>query len=321
MRRPEICQLHWLANTMRENLWHQRDFSGRLAVVRANATQPLRSPDWGNPCNQLLPTGPAVVMPPTLSVTELVRWLDEFQPHYLLVLPSILAEVVVHVERTGRTLAGLRGIRTLSETVSPQLREDVRRVFGLEIHDAYSSQEGGLMATQCPESGRYHVAETILLEIVDDQGKPCAPGQTGRILLTDLINFSTPLIRYEIGDYAQVGAPCPCGRGLPVIERFLGRERSLVLLPDGSRHWPAVGFHRWNEVFSVRQFQFIQLDRHTLEAKMVADGKPSAEQESRLTAIIQESLRHPFVIHYHWQETPLARGPGGKFEEYHCRAI
>lgn len=176
------------------------------------------------------------------------------------------------------------------------------------------------MAFQCPEPGTYHVAEHIVLEVVDPEGRPCTPGQTGRILVTDLLNFATPLVRYEIGDYAEVGEPCPCGRNLAPIRRFLGRERNLVLLPDGNRHWPLVGFHRWGEVFPVRQFQFIQTDRHSITAKMSADSRPSAEQEERLTAIIQEALGHPFVVRYEWQQEPLPRGPGGKFEEFQCQA-
>ena len=47
---------------------------------------------------------------------------------------------------------------------------------------------------------------------------------------------------------------------------------------------------------------------------------PGAEQEARLTAIIQEALRHPFYIRHEWHETLLPRGPGGKFEEFLCRA-
>jgi phenylacetate-CoA ligase len=320
VRRTGLCQLHWLACTLREHLWHNRDFSGRLAVLRANISRPLNTPDWGPPCNLLFRTGPGSAMPPSRSVQELCKWLGGFDPDYLLVLPSTLAAVVAELEQTSQHLARLRGIRTLSETVHPRLREAVRRVLGVPIHDIYTSQEGGIMATQCPEEGSYHVSETILLEVVDAASRPCAVGETGRILMTDLVNFATPLIRYEIGDCAEVGAPCPCGRGLPVIRRFLGRERNLVLLPDGTRHWPVVGFHRWGEVYPVRQFQFVQLDRKTVLVRMSASGRPDAEQEAQLTAIIQGELGHPFDIRYEWHETPLPRGPGGKFEEFLCRA-
>ncbi len=320
VRRTELCQLHWMAYTLREHLWHGRDFSGRLAVSRANIAERKRSADWGPPCNCVVRTGPALALPATRSIEEILRALVEFAPHQLLIMPGLLAAVVARLEETGQRLDGLRDLRTLSETVTPRLRADARRVLGVEIQDSYSSQEGGVMATQCAEAGSYHVSETIILEVVDAAGRPCAPGEVGRILVTDLLNFATPLIRYEIGDYAEVGATCACGRGLPVIRRFLGRERNLVLLPDGSRHWPTVGFHHWQEIFPIRQFQFIQHDRVAITARLSATGRPAPEQEARLTAVIQAGLGHPFEIRYAWQEEPLARGPGGKFEEFICHA-
>jgi phenylacetate-CoA ligase len=320
VKRTELCALHWMVYTLREHLWHDRDFSGRLATLRANITEAAESADWGQPCTFLFRTGPWSGRPASLSVEELCRWLGEFDPDYLLVLPSTLAGIVAELERTGRRLSRLRGVRTLSETVSARLRGDVQRVLSVSLDDVYTSQECGVMATQCPEHGNYHVSESILLEVVDSEGRACRPGEVGRILVTDLANYATPLIRYEIGDYAEVSAPCACGRGLPTIRRFLGRERNLVLLPDGTRHWPVVGFHRWGEVHPIRQFQFIQLDRQTILAKMSAPSPPSAEQEARLTTIIQEELKHPFELRYEWQEAPLPRGPGGKFEEFLCRA-
>ena len=320
VRRTEICLLHWQVYTLREHLWHNRDFSGRLATVRANLTERSERPDWGPPTSLLLRTGPWSGMPPSSTVEELCQWLGEFDPDYFLVLPSTLAGVVAELDRTGQRLPRLRSVRTVSETVSDRSREDARRILGVPIEDIYTSQECGVIATQCPEEGTYHISETILLEVVDAAGRACGPGEIGRILVTDLINYATPLVRYEIGDYAEVAGPCPCGRGLPTIRRFLGRERNLVLLPDGTRHWPLVGFHRWGEVHPIRQFQFIQLNRKTILAKMCAPSRPTADQEARLTTILQDELKYPFEIRYEWHEEPLPRGPGGKFEEFVCRA-
>lgn len=320
LKRTFLCDLHWMAFTLREHLWHGRDFAGRLAVLRANIGGAVNGPNWGAPCHVLFRTGPSAALPPTRPVEEMGRWLAEFKPQYLLALPSLLGGILAWFGKSGQKPPPLLGVRTLSETVSPELRAETRRVFGVEIQDIYSSQEGGVMATQCPEAGTYHVSETILLEVVDAAGRACRPGEVGRILVTDLVNFATPLVRYEIGDYAEAGLPCPCGRGLPTIRRFVGRERNLVMLPDGSRHWPTVGFHRWKEAFEVRQFQFTQLDRHTIEARLSATGRPDAEQEGKLTEIIRAELGYPFEIRYAWQEEPLPRGPGGKFEEFVSRA-
>jgi phenylacetate-CoA ligase len=316
IRSTDYCQLHWQATVLRVHLWHRRDFGDRLAVLRANTEKDHDQPSWGPPCNLLFRTGPFAARPVRHSVDELVWWLTHFRPQQLLALPSCLAGIVAELERTGRRLPDLRSVRTLSETVSDGLRAEVWRVLGLNVQDGYSSMEGGIIAAQCPDAGTYHVSEHLILEVVDPDGRACAPGQTGRILLTHLGNYATPLIRYEIGDYAEAGTPCLCGRTMRPLRRIMGRERNLVLLPDGTRHWPIFGFQRWAEIFPVRQFQFIQSDRHAITARMYAHGRPSVAQEAKLVELIQAGLGHPFTIHFEWQKEPLARQPGGKFEEF-----
>src|SRR3546814_12503103 len=78
-----------------------------------------------------------------------------------------------------------------------------------------------------------------------------------------------PLLRYEIGDFATVGAASPCGRGLPVLDRILGRVRNMLVTPDGQRIWPAFGTQTLVKVAPIRQYQFVQLDRTTIEARFV----------------------------------------------------
>src|SRR6185295_14515719 len=99
--------------------------------------------------------------------------------------------------------------------------------WGVGVVDVYSSEECGQIALQCPEHEQYHVqSESVLVEVLDDEGRPCAPGTIGRVVLTTLQNFAMPLIRYDIGDFAEPGPACPCGRALPVLTRIVGRVRN-----------------------------------------------------------------------------------------------
>ena len=63
-----------------------------------------------------------------------------------------------------------------------------------------------------------------IVEFLRDDDSPCSPGEDGRIVVTELVNFGMPVIRYEVGDR---GVPsdrvCPCGRGLPLMESITGR--------------------------------------------------------------------------------------------------
>ena len=116
------------------------------------------------------------------------------------------------------SLPGISRILTMSETLSPKVRAAAEAFFEARIFDCYSSGEVGLVALECPESGLYHLmAETVLMEVLDENGNACGPGETGRLVLTDLSNFASPVIRYDIADYAECAEACPCGRGLPSL--------------------------------------------------------------------------------------------------------
>src|SRR5262249_50142607 len=163
-------------------------------------------------------------------------------PDSLIVYPTNLDHLCRHFEKHGGAPESLKSVYTVSETLSPRVREQAQRVLGATVLDKYSSQEVGVIATECPESGLYHItAEALIVEVVKEDGPPCRIGDSGRLLITDLHNFATPLVRYDIRDFAEVGGACPCGRGLPTLKRILGRERNFLVKPDGTRNWPLIG--------------------------------------------------------------------------------
>jgi phenylacetate-CoA ligase len=230
---------------------------------------------------------------------------------------SNLAALLDYFEQRGLSLASLRGVRSMGETLTLETRARCRAIWKAPVVDVYSAEEVGVIAIECPESGLYHLqAESLVVEVLDDQNHTCEPGQQGRVVVTDLHNFAMPLIRYDIGDRAEVGPPCSCGRGLATLSRVLGRERQLVVLPGGARHWPLVGLHEYRRVAPVLQYQLIQETLELVELRLVTQAPLSAEQERALGAIVQRSLGHPFQVRFHYFHDAIPRAPGGKFEEF-----
>jgi phenylacetate-CoA ligase len=324
VRRTHLAQLMLYALGMRGHTWFHRDFAQSLAVVRADSPvmdddARARSLGWGHPASLLYPTGPGYSLPISTPVSEQARWLGRRNPGYLLTYPTNLAALLDDFEVRGRLLPALREVRTVGETVSSALRARCRAILGVPVVDGYSSQEVGVIALECPESGLYHLqSESLIVEVLDASGEPCAPGSVGRVVVTDLHNFATPLLRYDLGDRAEVGPACSCGRGLPTFTRVLGRERNLLALPNGDRHWPLVGLHRYREL-GILQYQLVQHSVERIEVRLVVSGGAmGAPGEARLTEIVHGALGHPFFLEFRYFEREIPRSPSGKYEEFIC---
>ena len=160
----------------------------------------------------------------------------------------------------------------------------------------YSAEEAGCIALQCPQTDNYHVqSESLLVEVLDDKGDPCEPGEIGRVILTTLHNFAMPLIRYQIGDYAEAGGPCPCGRGLPTLKRILGRRRNRARLPDGRRIWPQLSSESWSDIKEIECIQIRQKTLDRLDIGVVSPHPLNPSDETRLTGSLHQVFGYPFA--------------------------
>lgn len=322
VKRTLLSHLFWLAITLREYFWHERDFKLRFTAIRPTFTSYKNPKNWGLPANLFFETGPCQTIPITTDIRQQVEWIAEFNPHVLVVFPNVLAAIVRHCQSHGVAFPALMLIRSISETLSPRLRQAAEKQFSAKIVDNYSSQEVGVIAVQCADSDLLHImSESVIVEVLDEAGRPCREGEFGRVVVTDLHNYATPLIRYDIGDYAEVGGPCRCGRGLPTLKRILGRERNLVLRPDGTRHYPLVGFARFRDVAHIVQYQCIQDGREQIEVRLVAESPLTQRQEGDMRTIIQEALGYPFELRFTYFSQEIPRGPSGKFEEFICKVM
>jgi phenylacetate-CoA ligase len=308
--------------TLRDHFWHGRDFAGKLAAIRHLHGHDDERPDgaqaqgWGVATDLAFRTGPSAAISIHADVEKQIAWLLREDPDYLIAYPSSLVALSERFASRGLRLPRLREIRSVGEVLLPDVREACQRTWGVPVTDMYIVQECGYLALQCPEHEHYHVqAEGVLLEVLDDRGRACEPGETGRVVVTPLQGFATVLLRYEVGDYAEVGEPCPCGRGLPVLRRILGRYRNLVALPDGRTWWPTFGQATVRSVAPVRQMQVVQRSLEQLEFRYVADRDLTEGEQAALSRIFALNLMHEFQIAF-TRLPAIPRGPSGKFEDF-----
>ncbi|MCU0936218.1 MAG: phenylacetate--CoA ligase family protein [Gammaproteobacteria bacterium] len=322
-RSTPVTRLLWAVFTLRESLWHGRDVRQRLASIRftpegtADYPEGARTPHWGYPIGLMCETGPAAVLSVrTSTVDQQLEWLGRVEPEVLMTYPSIAEELARACADSGRGVPSLREVRLFGEAVDDATRATLARAWPVRVTDLYSANEVGYIALQCPTGSHYHVqAEGVLVEVLDDAGRRCAPGEVGRVVVTALHNFATPLIRYEIGDYAEVGEPCACGRGLPVLRRILGRARNVLVLPSGERKWPTFGWAEFAQIAPVTQFQVVQMALDHIDVRVVSPRPLAGTEEERLRGHVLEHLGHPFRLTVTRVER-IARSPTGKFEDF-----
>ena len=287
-----LTQAYWRALTLRDHLWHRRDLDATLCSIRPHVEGPPLPAEgavrrgWGKATDALGGSGEMALLALGADVGVQADWLRRHDPEYLLSFPSNLLALAEH----GLRLPRLREVRTIGETLPAETSERLQAAWNVPVTDLYSSQEVGVIAIQCPSgSGLYHVqSESLLVEVLDEQGNACPPGAIGRVVVSTLHNFAMPLLRYETGDYAEAGAPCPCGRGLPTLARIAGRQRNMLVLPNGERRWPLSGFRRYRDIAPIRQYQIVQ---HTPTRSKRASWSTARFAHTRSSASVRRSAR------------------------------
>jgi phenylacetate-CoA ligase len=300
--------------------WFRLDTSRPLAAIRSYANEEMPQYPQGS-----TRTGWSHASPKALlfgldfraTIAEQLDWLARKQAPYLLTPPAnAMALAYAVTPEQGRRL-GIEFIFGVGETVIPGAREIVADRLGARLAGIYSCQEVGAVAMECPVQPHYHVvAENVLVEIVDDNGRDVPFGGFGRVLLTGLRNYAMPFIRYAIGDVATAGAGmCACGRSLPVIAQIEGRTRMAFVFKDGTRFWPRVWNARAMQAFvPCRECQIVQVDHERIEFRYVPDGSGRPADLEGLTAYARQ-IMHPSITIVPLAMDTLPRGPGGKFEQ------
>lgn len=215
-------------------------------------------------------------------------------------------------------LPDLKVVLARGGAVTDFLRAQVARVSPARIVEAYSSKEAGALARPCPDGPGYHVnAEAVLLEIVDDAGRPVAPGEQGRVVVTPFGSTAMPLIRYDQGDVAIAGEPCRCGRTLPLIRRLEGRTNAVFEHPDGRRSREMMPIEG-RRLLGAGRWQVRQVGPTAFEVDYVRHDWGTLQDLDGFRALFRTVFFDDAEVTV--REVPeLELGPTGKYREYENR--
>lgn len=236
-----------------------------------------------------------------MSPEDMLRYCEfivQWRPVQILAYPESIYELALFCNSRGLRVSGVRAIMTSGGTLHSDMRRVIERTFGAPVFNRYGSREVGDIACECSQHSGLHISPlTHYVEIVRSDGTPAGVGEVGEIVVTSLVNYSMPLIRYKIGDLGSWSpVSCSCGREWPTLERVVGRTKDQFRLPDGTTvRVPdsLLYFRDW-----VRRFQFVQEDYYHITLYIVPSVDPKEamvyvrREQQRLESRVRQLLDH-----------------------------
>lgn len=218
-------------------------------------------------------------------VEQQLELLLELKPNVIYGTPSGIKELCDYASCEDVPLPPVATIFLSSELITDAVRDQLTATLHGRVIGIYGSTEFKDLAHQC-EHGRYHLYfHSAYIESKPQDGQP-----SGRLQITSLINKAMPLIRFDIGDYAEIGyGRCACGRSSPYLHNIIGREIEFLELPDGARISPYRLTTAVEKTPGLLKYRFVQ--EHDLSLRMeVVFGNHEMPRNQRI-ALIQENVR------------------------------
>jgi len=204
----------------------------------------------------------------------------------------------------------VEGIILMAEPLRESTRTVLHEVFGCPVFSRYATEEMGVLAHECACESVHHLnfASYVVELLSPDSDTPVAPGEVGRVVVTDLFSHAMPLIRYDIGDLAISGGACACGRPGPTLQNIEGRAVEEVRGTNGQRISPFAVNMAMKEWEGIIQYQFVQKDAKSYEMRL--HTLPSFHQEEALSRSLLGLLGRDAEIRFSYldQIPPLPSG-------------
>ena len=249
----------------------------------------------------------------SLPIKDQVQNILAIRPHFIYSMTASLDIIATWMLENNVNYNEVSLIITSGATLTPEISDKFRKVFGQPGIDMYSFVEGGFIGGDCHHCGlKYFDDDGCIVEVLDGNDQSVRTGEKGRVVITVLDQFSTPIIRYDIGDYITLPPrQIRCKNNFTHYLSTDGRQADTLILRGGRiiqyQHTSVL-----HKIQGLRQFQFLQKANDDIVIKYVR--KPGFSQ-AEIQRIILEKTRlenHPGLYFQECDSIPLE--PSGKFK-------
>ena len=229
----------------------------------------------------------------TQTPEAILAQLEALGPDVLIAYAGVLYGVARAARARSSHRLRPRIIISVAERLNSSMRSEIEEVFSAPVFDLYVSMEFNLVGWQCAQTGLYHLCEdNIACELLDGE-RPVDEGEAGEVVLTGLHSFTTPLLRYRLGDVAERGpTPCPCGQPFATLRSIQGRTMEYFDRGDGTRihHWELSRHLLKNFRPYVELYQLAQESRDRVIMRVVPASDMEADTVRAIVARGQEKF-------------------------------
>lgn len=222
--------------------------------------------------------------------TFVKRW-QEFEPEMIFGHSHSIYVLAKYLQSVGVTHLRPRGIVGTSMMLLDHERSLIESVFGCKVSNRYGCEEVGLIGVECEKHQGMHINSShIILESLDTNDQPTAPGEAGKLVITDLNNYGMPLFRYRVEDVGLISDRyCSCGRTSQMLERLEGRVADFLKKPDGGQVAGVSLVERTlTKIPGIEQMQFVQEDLHEIIINRVKGPEYNQQTDTALIAELRE---------------------------------
>jgi phenylacetate-CoA ligase len=290
----------WRFGDRQARLWHQTLGMSRSQIIREHLDA------WF--MKRLFI--PAFEINPT-NIENFVNKIRKHKPVLIDGYAESLNFLATYVQSSPAAGLSPMAIMSSAQALPQNTRKIIESGFKTKVFDKYGSREFSGIAYECVAHNGHHVVdECYIVELLVD-GRPANPGEVGEVVITDLFNQATPMIRYRIGDLAVAfdeTEPCSCGLPHSRIGDIEGRTQAIVHCANGS--WlPGTFFaHFFKDHEST--IRFFQVEQNRKGAFILKIVKNNDFNETNMISIIKNLNQYvgdtEIEVKY-VQEIPLVR--------------
>lgn len=174
-------------------------------------------------------------------------------------------------------------------------REHIEGSLGIPVMSRYSAAEAFKLGFYCERRTGFHLHEDLAhVRVVREDGANAAPGEVGRIVISNLVNRASVLLNYPVGDLGSISPePCPCGRTFKVLSELEGRVEDILPLPDGRFVHPRAVWQVFQGDADVLQYQLTQHEPDRFVLRLATVDDPAFERAQGRARPLLESLLGP----------------------------